>query len=117
MPPEDLVRLWEEHARHEFSRRDTEATLTTLVEDAYVHQAPLLTGGAGRTALRAFLSRDCAPNLPPDAKLTPISRTAGEDQPVDEMIFSFTPTQEIPWTPPVGERGLALCVSASTLSD
>ena len=40
--------------------------------------------------------------------LTPISRTLGEDQIVDEMIFSFTHTQEMPWmlpdVPPTGRH-------------
>ena len=38
--------------------------------------------------------------MPPDTKLTPISRTVGEDQLVDEMIFSFTHTPEMPWMLP-----------------
>ena len=97
---EDLARLWEEHTRHEFSTRDTEATLATMVEDAYVNHVPVLTGGTGRTALRLFYSRDFIPNMPPDTKLTPISRTVGEEQLVDEMIFSFTHTQEMPWMLP-----------------
>lgn len=100
MPREDLARLWEEHTRHEFSSRDTEATLATMVEDAYVNHVPVLTGGIGQSALRAFYSRDFIPNMPPDTKLTPISRTVGEDQLVDEMIFSFTHTQEMPWMLP-----------------
>lgn len=100
MPREDLARLWEEHTSHEFSTRDTEATLATMVEDAYVNHVPVLTGGAGRAALRAFYSRDFIPNMPPDTKLTPISRTVGEDQLVDEMIFSFTHTKEMPWMLP-----------------
>jgi carboxymethylenebutenolidase len=100
MFPEELARLWDEHTRYEFSTRDTEATLATMVEDAYVNHVPVLTGGAGRTALRSFYSRDFIPNMPPDTKLTPISRTVGQDQLVDEMIFSFTHTQEMPWMLP-----------------
>ena len=96
----DLARLWEEHCKHEFSTRDTEATLATMVEDAYVNHVPVLTGGAGQPALRSFYSRDFIPAMPPDTKLTPISRTVGEDQLVDEMIFSFTHTQEMPWMLP-----------------
>ena len=38
--------------------------------------------------------------MPADTTLTPISRTVGEDQIVDEMIFSFTHTQEMPWMLP-----------------
>ena len=52
------------------------------------------------SALRTFYSVDFIPRMPPDTKLTPISRTVGEDQLVDEMIFSFTHTQEMPWMLP-----------------
>jgi len=38
--------------------------------------------------------------MPPDTALTPISRTIGENQLVDEMIFSFTHSQEMPWMLP-----------------
>lgn len=98
--PQDLVRLWEEHTNHEFATRDTEATLATMVEDAYVNHVPVLTGGAGKSALRTFYSKDFIPRMPPDTTLTPISRTVGEEQLVDEMIFSFTHTQEMPWMLP-----------------
>ena len=100
MPPLDLSQLWEEHTQHEFATRDTEATLATMVEDAYVNHVPVMTGGFGKSALRHFYSRDFIPSMPPDTTLTPISRTVGEDQLVDEMIFSFTHTQEMPWMLP-----------------
>ena len=96
----DLSNLWEEHTAHEFSTRDTEATLRTMVEDAYVNHIPVLTGGHGKAALREFYSKDFIPKMPPDTTLTPISRTVGEDQLVDEMIFSFTHTMEMPWMLP-----------------
>jgi len=100
MHPADLIRLWEEHTKHEFATRDTESTLATMVEDAYVNHVPVLTGGVGKNALRLFYSRDFIPSMPPDTKLTPISRTVGEEQLVDEMIFSFTHTKEMPWMLP-----------------
>ena len=96
----DLSRLWEEHTSHEFVTRDTEATLATMTEDAYVNHVPVMTGGFGKSALRTFYSRDFIPSMPPDTTLTPISRTVGENQLVDEMIFSFTHTQEMPWMLP-----------------
>jgi carboxymethylenebutenolidase len=96
----DLLRLWEEHTAHEFVTHDTEATLATMVDDAYVNHVPVLTGGRGKAALRAFYSQHFIPSMPPDTKLSPISRTVGDDQLVDEMIFSFTHTQEIPWMLP-----------------
>src|ERR1700687_355896 len=96
----DLIRLWEEHTRNEFAKRDHEATLDTMVDDAYVTHVPTMTGGIGKSALREFYSRDFIPSMPPDTTLTPISRTVGANQLVDEMIFSFTHTQEMPWMLP-----------------
>jgi carboxymethylenebutenolidase len=96
----DLSKMWEEHTKHEFVTRDAEATLATMVEDAYVNHVPVMTGGAGKAALREFYSRHFIPSMPPDTLLTPVSRTAGEDQLVDEIIFSFTHTQEMPWMLP-----------------
>jgi carboxymethylenebutenolidase len=100
MTQTDLTQLWEEHTSHEFSTRDTDATLATMVDDAYVNHVPVLTGGAGKAALRIFYSEDFIPRMPPDTRLAPVSRTVGVDQLVDEMIFSFTHTQEMPWMLP-----------------
>ena len=100
MPDPNLSALWEEHTAHEFSTRDTEATLATMVDDAYVNHVPVLTGGRGKAELRRFYSTDFIPRMPPDTKLTPVSRTVGKDQLVDEMIFSFTHTIEMPWMLP-----------------
>jgi carboxymethylenebutenolidase len=100
MPQSDLARLWEEHTNHEFVTRDTDSTLATMVDDAYVNHVPVLTGGLGKAALHGFYSRDFIPSMPPDTALTPVSRTIGEDQLVDEMIFSFTHSQEMPWMLP-----------------
>ena len=100
MSREEIIRLWEEHITHEFQTRDTEATLETMVPDAYVNHIPVMTGGYGREALRAFYSQDFIPSMPPDTAITPVSRTVGDDRLVDEMIFSFTHTQPVPWMLP-----------------
>ncbi len=100
MSQPDLIKLWEEHTKHEFSTRDTESTLATMTDDAYVNHIPVMTGAYGKPALRQFYSRDFIPAMPPDTTLKPVSRTVGENQLVDEMIFSFTHTQEIPWMLP-----------------
>ena len=96
----DLPALWQEHTDHEFVTRDTEATLKTMVDDAYVNHVPVMTGGRGKDELRAFYSTDFIPKMPPDTALIPVSRTVGENQLVDEMIFSFTHTEEMPWMLP-----------------
>ena len=97
---ETLRQLWEEHARHEFASHSTEDTLATMVEDAYVNHIPVLTGGVGRNELREFYSRRFIPQMPPDTEVTPISRTIGTDQLVDEMVFKFTHTIRMDWMPP-----------------
>ncbi len=108
MTQRNLSELWQEHTAHEFSTRDTEATLATMVENAYVNHVPVMTGGYGKEALRGFYSRDFIPKMPPDTTLTPVSRTVGTDQLVDEMIFSFTHSEEMPWmlpgVPPTNKR-------------
>src|SRR5579862_3351865 len=100
MSQPSLIELWEEHTKYEFSTRDTEATIATMVDDAYVNHIPVMTGGYGKAALHRFYSQDFISKMPPDTALKPISRTVGADQLVDEMIFSFTHTQEMPWMLP-----------------
>jgi len=105
---ETLQQLWEEHVRHEFATHNTEDTLATMVEDAYVNHIPVLTGGVGKDELREFYSKRFIPQLPPDTEMTPISRTIGTDQLVDEMVFKFTHTIRMDWMlpgiPPTGKR-------------
>src|SRR6478672_9816381 len=105
---EHLSELWEEHVRYEFSTRNTEDTLATMVEDAYVNHIPVLTGGSGRDELREFYSKRFIPQMPPDTEMTPVSRTIGEDQLVDEMVFKFTHSIPMDWmlpgVAPTGKR-------------
>jgi carboxymethylenebutenolidase len=100
MNPEALSQLWEEHVKHEFATHNTEDTLATMVDDAYVNHIPTLTGGVGKTALREFYSKRFIPQMPPDTEMTPVSRTIGADQLVDEMVFKFTHTIRMDWMLP-----------------
>ena len=97
---EVLLKLWEEHVRHEFTTHHTEDTLATMVEDAYVNHIPVLTGGVGKEQLREFYSKHFIPQMPPDTEMVPLSRTIGDDQLVDEMIFKFTHTIKMDWMLP-----------------
>ena len=100
MDRERLVNLWEKHIADEFVIRDTEATLQTMVDDAYVNHIPTLAGGFGKEELRRFYSQDFIPVMPPDMQMVLVSRTVGADRLVDEMILSFTHSQPIPWMLP-----------------
>jgi carboxymethylenebutenolidase len=100
MTPDELVALWEEHIRHEFDTKNTDETLATMVPDAYVDHVPVLTGGRGHDELRRFYSTHFIPKMPPDMAMTPVSRTIGADQLVDEMVIGFTHTIEMDWMLP-----------------
>ena len=95
-----LSEKWDDHVKFEFATRDTEDTLKTMVADAYVNHVPVLTGGVGQDQLREFYSKRFIPQMPPDTGMTPVSRTIGVDQIVDEMVFEFTHTSKMDWMLP-----------------
>ena len=112
-----LTRLWGEHVRYEFETKNTDDTIATMVEDAYVNHVPVMTGGFGKPELRQFYAAHFIPKMPPDLQMTPVSRTIGTDQLVEEMVLKFTHTVEIDWMlpriPPTGrpvEVGLVVVV-------
>jgi carboxymethylenebutenolidase len=108
MPSADnLARLWEEHTNHEFVTHDTESTLATMVDDAYVNHIPVMTGGFGKAALRDFYSRHFIPSMPPDTTLTPVSRTVDENELVDEMIFPSPTPKRCPGRCPASRLPIA----------
>jgi carboxymethylenebutenolidase len=105
---QSLNDLWEEHIRDEFATKDTTATLDTMVADACVNHIPVMTGGVGREQLREFYSKHFIPKMPSDTEIVPVSRTIGNNQLVDEMVFRFTHTIEMDWmlpgVAPTGKR-------------
>lgn len=104
----DLAHLWEEHCRHEFASKDVHATMATMVDTPYVNHIPTMTGGVGKKDLARFYKYHFINVNPPDTELAPVSRTIGEDQLVDEMVFKCTHTVEMDWllpgVPPTGKR-------------
>jgi carboxymethylenebutenolidase len=91
---------WEAHMKGEFADKDVDETMRTMVEPAHVNHVPTMTGGTGFEAIRAFYGTHFIPKMPADTKVTPVSRTIGETQIVDEMIFSFTHTVQMDWMLP-----------------
>lgn len=100
MKQAEMIAKWDEHINYEFSSRDVSSTIATMVEDAYVNHVPVMTGGYGHDALRRFYAEDFISLMPADTSIKLVSRTLGQDQLVDEMIFSFTHTEEMPWMLP-----------------
>jgi carboxymethylenebutenolidase len=97
LSPQQLEQLWAEHLKGEFETKDVEATLETMVEDAYVNHMPVNTGGRGKDALRAFYRDDFIPSWPDDLQMTPVNRVVGEGQLVDELHLTFTHSKPMPW--------------------
>lgn len=87
--------VFDKHIEYEFENEDLEATMTTMINDPYVHHVPTLTGGVGYTEVYYFYKNHFIGKLPKDIKIKPISRTVGQDQVVDEVIISFTHDREI----------------------
>ena len=103
-----MVEVWEKHLAYEFEAHDADATVDTMVDDAYVNHVPTMTGGRGLEGLRQFYGQHFVTKLPPDFTSNLISRTVGDDQLVDELFTEFTHTAEmdflLPRVPPTGRR-------------
>jgi len=104
----DLGALLDGHIAREFADLDVGATMKTMVPEPYVHCVPIMTGGSGAQGVRRFYSEHFINQIPKDAKVTPISRTVGKDQVVDEFILSFTHNTQwdylLPGVPPTGKK-------------
>ena len=97
MEPKELERLWSEHLEGEFATKDVEATLATMVDDAYINHMPVNTGGRGKQELRAFYRDVFIPSWPEDLQMEPVNRVVGDNQIVDELHATFTHTKQMDW--------------------
>ena len=97
---QQLEQLWAEHLRGEFETKDVEATLATMVDDAYVNHMPVNTGGRGKRALRDFYRDVFIPSWPNDLQTTPVNRVVGDGQLVDELHMTFTHEKPMNWLLP-----------------
>lgn len=86
--------------KQEFADKNVDATMETMCEGAFVNHVPTMTGGYGLDAVRAFYKSYFIPANAPDTETHQVSRTVGDTQIVDELIFRFTHTQEVPWILP-----------------
>jgi hypothetical protein len=75
--------------------------VNTLVSDSpHVTYGPTLTGGIGAPDLQAFYRDYFIPSIVPDFDIRLVSRTIGVERVVDEMVVSFTHTDEVDWILP-----------------
>lgn len=86
----DLGSVFDVHVAHEFVDHDVEATMRTMVAEPYLLHLPTMTGGKGGAEVRDFYARHFVGKWPADTKAQQVSRTAGGDQVVDELLMTFT---------------------------
>jgi carboxymethylenebutenolidase len=115
--PERLAGVLDDHLAAEFATRDVDATMATMTDDPYLNHVPVMTGGIGREEVRRFYEQVFVGHWPADTAMERISRTAGDDHVVDELVMSFTHdiTMDhlLPGVPPTGKPvRLAVCVVA-----
>ncbi len=80
---------------------DLETTMATMTDNPHLVNVPSMVGGSGREGVRAFYADHLIGKFfPPDVEFTDVSRTIGDGRLVDELIISFTHTQEIEWMLP-----------------
>lgn len=95
-----LTESWDEHTAQEFVHKDVDATMRTMTADPHVICVPIATGGRGRSDVRNFYAQHFIGRTPQDTRLELLSRTAGAERVVDEMLISFTHDIETPWILP-----------------
>jgi carboxymethylenebutenolidase len=107
MPEDDLspmqhamVETWERHTAAEFATKSIDATMATMTAEPVVNHVPVMTGGVGAREVRRFYDRHFVPAHPADTEIVPLSRTVGTNRIVDELIYKFTHTIEMPWMLP-----------------
>ena len=95
-----MIALFERHVEAELAG-DLDTTMNTMTDDPHLTNVPTGVGGVGRAGVRAFYHDHLVGKFfPPDVVMTPVSRTVGDDQVVDELVISFTHTAPIDWMLP-----------------
>jgi carboxymethylenebutenolidase len=92
---EDLGALFDAHIKAEFVDKDVAATMATMAPEPYLTHVPTLTGGTGRLQVERFYRDHFVGHWPDDVRVTPLSRTVGQNRVVDELIVSFTHDREM----------------------
>ena len=111
----DIGKVFDDHVAAEFVDLDLDATMATMTDEPYVNHVPVMTGGVGVDDVRQFYGDHFIGKWPKDIEITPVSRTVGDDQVVDELVLSFTHDIEmdqlLPGVAPTGRHvQLPFCV-------
>lgn len=88
-PYYDYEALFAEHTYHEFTTRDVDATMATMIEEPYVNHTPTLTGGVGHDMLKRFYKYHFVDQNAGGRDRKRISYTLGPDRLVVESYTRF----------------------------
>ena len=100
MTQQEMIDLFQKHVNAELAG-DLETTMATMNDNPHLNHVPTMAGGVGRDGVRAFYRDHLVGKFfPPDMKMTPVSRTVGESQIVEELFISFTHTMAMDWLLP-----------------
>ncbi|MGE0825987.1 MAG: ester cyclase [Candidatus Binatia bacterium] len=97
MSTQENLKLWETHIRGEFMEKDTDLSLSTMVEDASVLTVPTGWGGKGKAELRPRYRDEFIPSIPPSWKHTTLKVTATDEYIVEEAKINLVHTQQMDW--------------------
>ena len=88
-PYYDFAALFAEHAYHEFTTRDVDAAMATMIDEPYVNHTPTLAGGVGHDMLKRFYKYHFVDQNSGGRDRTRISYTLGPDRVVLESYTRF----------------------------
>jgi carboxymethylenebutenolidase len=89
-PDVDLGAVFDAHMAAEFTAPNLDATMATMTRSPVLTHVPVLTGGNGSDAVRAFYGRYFIGHWPADTRMVRLSRTVTQDRLIDEFVISFT---------------------------
>jgi carboxymethylenebutenolidase len=97
---EENIRLWLAHLAGEFTHRNVEESLATMVEDASVCHLPTGSGGTGKDILRRYYRDEFIPSIPGDWTHTLKNRVVTENAIAEEARLRFHHTRRMDWLLP-----------------
>ncbi|RXR24725.1 nuclear transport factor 2 family protein [Sphingobium fluviale] len=110
-----MLDVWHRHGHAEFGTRDPDAAIATMNDNPYIWAGGIGQLTVGRDAVHQFYSNDMCPNVPDDIALQPVGTIISKNRIIDEFIFTFTHSIDMPWLlPSVAPTGrkveMAMCV-------
>ena len=116
MTQQAMIDVFEKHVGAEMAG-DLETTMATMNDNPHVNHVPTMAGGVGRAGVRAFYRDHLVGKFfPPDVEMTPVSRTVGESQLVEELFVTFTHTTPIDWLlPGVAPTGKPVAMAVAVI--